>query len=98
MDRHDIRMAQHGNSLALRVEAVTELFVLAQLVLQDLHGNQSVQPMAAGLIDHRHATKTNGFQDLIPAIQQAADVLIVIHSCTPFRKLSQDQHAGHIVR
>ena len=77
-------MVELGDGLTLRVEAVAEFFVLAQLVLENFNGDQPVQPVAAGLVDHRHAAEADGFQNFIPTIQETADVLIVFHDSHSF--------------
>ena len=72
----DIGVAQHGNSLALRPEAAAEFLIPGKFVLQYLNGNQPVQPVAPGLIDHCHAAGTDYLQKLVPVIQQLSNIIV----------------------
>ena len=77
---HDIGMAQHGNGVAFRMEATTELLVLGIVILQDLNGHQAVQTVATGFVHHSHAAGAYDLQYFIPTIQQPADISIHIHN------------------
>ena len=83
--RHDVGMGQLGDSLGLRVEAAAEVLVLGQITLQDLDGHQPVQPVALGLVDHRHAPGADALQDLIAVVQHSPDIrVLVFHVSPPF--------------
>ena len=81
----DIGMADHSDSLTLRMEAAAEFLVLGIFVLQNLDGHQTVQTVAPGFIYNSHAANADDFQNLVPVVQQAANILIVIHYENSFR-------------
>lgn len=74
----NVGMAEHGNSLSLRLEAAEELLILGKFVLQNLHCHKTVQAVAAGLIHHRHASGADDLQELIPVVQQLSNILVHI--------------------
>ena len=78
--RHDIGMTQHGNCLALRMEAAAEILIAQVIILQNFDCHHSVQPVTAGLIYNSHTADTQYFQNLVPVIQQATNILIIIIS------------------
>jgi hypothetical protein len=78
-------MADHSDCLTLRMEAAAELFVLRQLILQNLDGNQPVQPVASGFIYHSHTAGTDDFLNFVSVIQQTANIFILIHKKYSFR-------------
>ena len=66
---HDIRVGEHGDGLRLGVEAPPELRVLRQLFFQYFNGDQTVQPVAARLVDDRHPARADHIQYFISVIQ-----------------------------
>ena len=66
---HNVGVRQHGNSLRLIVETAAQLCVLGQIVPQDLQGHQTVEPMAAGLIDPGHTAHADELQDFISIVE-----------------------------
>ena len=82
IDRHDVRVGQLRDRLGFRVEAAAKILILRQIIFQDFDGHQAVQPMALGLIDHRHAACADAFQDLIAVIQHFSDIRIC-HASPP---------------
>ena len=94
--RHDVGVGEHGDGLGLVVEAAAELRVLRQLLLEDLDGHQTVEPVAPGLVDHGHAAGADALQDLISVVEQFSYVLI--HTfISPFLQLLH-QDCRHVVR
>ena len=67
--RHDVGVRQHGHGLGLVVEAAAELGVLGQVLPQDLHRHQPVQPVAPGFIHLGHPAGADELQDLISVIE-----------------------------
>ena len=65
---NDVGMAEHGNGLALCVKTAPELFVLGMLILQNLNGHKTIQPMAASLVHHCHTTGAQHLQYLIAVV------------------------------
>ena len=55
VDADNVRMGQPGRCLGLHPEFINERPVKGEFLFQYLNGNQAVQGMALGLIDHRHA-------------------------------------------
>ena len=76
VNRNDIGVAEHGNSLAFRMETAAEILVLQVIILQNLDRNQPVQPVAAGFINNSHTAAAQHFQNLVPVVQQSAYVFI----------------------
>ena len=76
VDCHDIRMGEHGDGLALRMEPSAEVLVPVQLLLEDLHRHITIETMVHGTIDHGHSAPADLLQDLIPAVEQPANILI----------------------
>ena len=62
-------MGQHGDGLGFVVEAAAEFRILGQFLFEDLHRYQTVEAMAAGLIDHGHAAHADALQDLISVVE-----------------------------
>ena len=56
VNRHDVGMREHGDSLGFFMKTTTELFVLRQIIFQYFNGYKTVKPVALCLINHRHAT------------------------------------------
>ena len=67
--RHDVGVRQHGHGLGLVVEAAAELGVLGQVLPQDLHRHQPVQPVAPGFIHLGHPAGADELQDLISVVE-----------------------------
>ena len=67
--RHDIGVGQHGHSLRLVVEAAAQLRILDQVVPQDLHRHQAVEPVAAGLVHPGHPAHADQLQDLVSVVE-----------------------------
>ena len=83
--RHDVGVGELGDSLGLRVEPAAEVLVLGQVALEDLDRNQAVEPVAFGLVDHRHAPGADALQDLIAVVQHPSDIrVLVFHVSPPF--------------
>ena len=61
-DLDDVRVAEHGNGLALRPEAAAEFVVAGIFILQNFYGHQPVQPVTAGLVYHGHAAGADDLQ------------------------------------
>ena len=62
-------MGEHGNGLGLIVEPAAELGVLGQLLLEDLHRHQAVEPVAAGLVHPGHPAHADQLQDLVSVVE-----------------------------
>ena len=73
---HDIGMTEHGNRLALRMEAAAEFFISGKFIFQYFDCHQSVQPMAASFIYNGHAAGTDILKNLVPTVKQPSDILI----------------------
>ncbi len=69
IDRHNVGVGEHRYSLGLIVEPAAELCVLGQILLEDFHRNQAVEPVTPGLVHHRHAADTDALQDLISVVE-----------------------------
>ncbi len=72
--RHNVGVAEHGDSLRLIVEPAAELRILAEIFFQHLDGHHPVEPVALGLEYHRHAPGPDNLQDLIAVIQHLSYV------------------------
>ena len=65
----DVGVGEHCDRLRLVMEAAAELGVLGQILTEDLDGYESVQPVAARLIDPRHTSAAYEFKDLISIVE-----------------------------
>ena len=59
VDRHNVRMGQHGNGLRFRIKSSAEVLIPAQLILEYFYSHISVEPMASGPVDHSHAASSD---------------------------------------
>ena len=84
IDLNDVRVAEHGHSLALRPEPAAELLIPGKFVFQNFNRNQSVQPMAASFINNGHAAGTDDLKNLVPTVQKPSNILIHISSFPAF--------------
>ena len=64
VDRHDVRMAEHGHRPGLAGEPLGKGRVLADLRREDFQGHQPVEPFLPGLVDHAHPAAAHQFQNL----------------------------------
>ena len=76
VNRHNIRMGDHGYRLALRMETPPEIFIPAQLLLEDFDRHIAVEAVTACPIHHGHTTLPDLFQNFIAAIQKPSNILI----------------------
>ena len=83
--RDDVGVGQLSDSQRLIVEAAAEFRTVRQVAFEDLDGNQTIQPVALGLIDVGHAAPADELQKLVPVIQHFSNILI--HSFRSFHKL-----------
>ena len=72
----DVGMRKHRNGLRFRLEPTAELLIARKLLLEDLDRDKAVQAVIQRLIDLRHATGADVFENLIPVVQQSSDVAI----------------------
>ena len=96
VNRNDVGMAEHSDRLAFRVETAAEILVLQIVILQYLDSHKTVESVAACFIYNRHAAGADHFQDLIPVIQQASNILIHFYSSFP-SFLNAYQNAGNVI-
>ena len=74
--RHNVGMGQHSYRLGFIPEAPAELFVLGQLLLEDLHRHKPVESVALCLVYNGHAAAPDNLQNLIAVIEHFADIFI----------------------
>ena len=79
VDRDDIRVREHCDSLRLVAEAAAEVGVLGKVALEHLDRHEAVQAVALGLVDNGHAAAADELKQLIAVVQHSADHLI--HLC-----------------
>ena len=93
IDRDNIDVGEHGNSLRLIMEPAAKIRVFCQFWLQNLDCHQSVEPMVPALVDHSHASDANAFQNLISVVEHFTYVLI--HGKSSLLQLCHDN--SHVI-
>ena len=83
VDGDYVGVREHGDSLRLRLEALSELLVICQLVAQYLDCDVAVETVAHRLVHHRHAAGTYDFEYLISVVEHGAQIFVHvgIHRC-----------------
>lgn len=76
VDRDDIRLREHGDSVRLRLKAIFQLSVRRHFIAQDLDGDIAVQLVAHGLVDDRHTAAADDLQDLVAVVEHLTDIAI----------------------
>ena len=97
VNRYDIRMGQHSNSLTFRMEPAAEILILQKIVFEYFNRYQTVKPVTASLIYNCHTAGSDHFQNLIPVVKQTANIFIH-HNRKLLSGLDFYQNAGHIIR
>ena len=84
VNRDDIGVRKHGNSLRLGTEASAQLGVCGGFIAHDLDRVISVQSVAQSLVYVRHAARADKLDDLIAIVKDLAYIFIisVFHSST----------------
>ena len=73
IDRNDVRVREHRDGLRLVAEAAAEVSVLSQVALEHLDRDETVQAVALGLVNDRHAAAADDFEQLIAVVEHFAD-------------------------
>ena len=79
----DVVMAELGDRLGLDREPLADIRVPGVFVLEYFYGDITVEHMAARAVDDRHAAHADHVDDLIPAAEQFADILIHMRLTPP---------------
>ena len=68
MDNDDIRVLQAGRGISLLPEALQELLITGETLVQHLNGHQPAQQQILRLINHGHAAAAHTFKELVTAV------------------------------
>ena len=88
-NRHDVRVAEHGDCAALVDDALDCLRIVGNVVPQHFHGDRPMHDQIDRLENHSHAAHADHLGDLISPIEDAAHISvkltvhIIIHVLSP---------------
>ena len=78
VDRDDVRVREHCDGLRLVAEAAAEVRVLGKVAFEHLDRDETVQAVALGLVDDRHAAAADDFEQLVAVVEHFTDHFVHI--------------------